>query len=247
MQRDLTLVFGGDGTGKTQFVIREIIPKHARVLILDAGFGDYRNAESFSDLDSLVARLGELQTFGTRRPFRVSYTPMPDEYDLMFLLARDLGNCLIVAEEADRFNPMGDYETEYVYRGRHWGVSMVGITIQPFGLPKDWRRILKELISFRQVEPSDIDYTASLIGEAAYEIPKLQGPDAHHSPPFPYLRWTPSEGAKIIGGSSRKDVPDDKPTPAPIPNTQDQGALRKEPLDTVGDDPKRNTEIPQLS
>lgn len=204
MQRDLTLVFGGDGTGKTTFVVNTILPKYPRKLVLGAGFDeDYRAANKSYDLDSLVSRLGDLQAFGSQRPFYEYYTPAPDEYDLMFLLARDLGNCLIVAEEADRFNPMGYWETEYVYRGRHWGVSMVGLTIQPYGCPKDWRRILKELISFRQVEPSDIDYIYTLIGEKAYEIPQLPGPDRSHKPPFPYLRWTPSEGAIIESNGSR--------------------------------------------
>lgn len=229
MQRDLTLIFGGDGTGKTQYVVQNIIPKFSRVLIFDCGFGDYR-VDTIDTLDNLVAKLNELQAFGTRRPFRVAYTPMPAEYDILFLLARDLGNCLIVAEEADRFNPMGPWETEYVYRGRHWGVSMVGVTIQPFGIPKDWRRILKELISFRQVEPSDITYTASMIGDAAYEIPNLAGPGNDKHPPFPYLRWTPSEGAVIeINGSQHVRTPAQEPAPKIAPRGETPAPPTVEP------------------
>jgi hypothetical protein len=221
VQRDLTLVFGGDGTGKTQYVIRQIIPRHSRVLILDAGFDDYP-ATSFNSLDDLWRVLGDMKAYQSARPFRVAYTPTPDEYDLMFLLARDLGNCLIVAEEADRFNPMGPWETEYVYRGRHWGVSMVGLTIQPFGIPKDWRRILKELISFRQVEPSDIEYTAALIGEKAYDLPNLPGPGGQAKPPYPFIRWTPTEGATVHGhllhtDSPRNPPPLQSPKPEPEP------------------------------
>lgn len=196
MQRDLTLIFGGDGTGKTSYVVQNILPKYSRILVFDAGFGDYP-VDHLDSLDDLIAYLGNLNAFGSARPFKVAYTPTPDEYDLLFLLARDLGNCLIVAEECDRFNPMGPWETEYVYRGRHWNVSMVGLTIQPFGCPKDWRRIVKEVVSFRQVEPSDIDYIAYMIGDNAYEIPKLPGPEKGFSPPFPYLRWTPGTGATI--------------------------------------------------
>jgi hypothetical protein len=193
-QRGVIFIFGQDGTGKTTMA-DELARSYSRVLILDADFRQFK-ATHVAGFDEAVSQLGAWKAFGSRAPFRLSFTPLPDEYDHCFLLARDLGNCVIIGEEFDRFSGMGRWESEYVYRGRHWGVDIIGLTIQPMAVPKDFRRIVKEIRSFRQIEPSDIDYTASIVGDMAYEIPSLRGP-GDGRPPFDYLRWTPHEGAKI--------------------------------------------------
>ena len=196
MQRDVTLVLGTDGTGKTTLADR-LSHRGNRVLILDAGFSQFR-AENCADIDAAAKRLGELRAFGTSAPFRISFTPLPDEIDLAFLLARDLGDCTVVAEEADRFRTMGPWQTDYIYRGRHWGVSIIAVTIQPYALPKDLRRIVREVFAYRMTEESDIEYLAGIVGDAAYSVPSLRGPGKNSSPPYDHLHWEVGNEAKII-------------------------------------------------
>jgi hypothetical protein len=212
-QRDAIFIFGQDGTGKTTKAV-ELLQGYSRVLVLDAGFQQFPAIQA-RDLDGAVDALKEAEAFGTARPFRVSFTPLPDEYDLCFLLARDLGNCVFVMEEADRFDGMGPWQSEYVYRGRHWGVSLICLTIQPFAVPKDFRRILKEVYAFRTIEPSDVDYIESIVGPEAELLPTLSGPP--QSPPFDYLKWSPYDGAKII----RPQGPRKNPLPADAPGSVD--------------------------
>ena len=195
-QRDVVLILGQDGTGKTTEA-RRLVAKENRLLVLDAGFEQF-DVPSALGLAEAVEVLRECRAFGTDAPFRISFTPLPDEYDLCFLLARDLGNCTIVAEEADRFDSMGPWQTEYMFRGRHWGVSIIACTIQPYALPKDLRRIVREVRAFRTSEVSDLDYLAGLVGEAAYDLPKLRGPGDGSRPPYPYLLWRVGQNAKII-------------------------------------------------
>lgn len=242
-QRAAIFVLGQDGTGKTTLVKEQLLPKYHRVLILDADLQEF-DAYHAQSLEEVIAKLTEWDAFGTHKPFRISFTPLPDEIDICFLLARDIGDCVIIAEEADRFHDVGHWQTEYIYRGRHWGVSVIGLTLQPMALPKDYRRILRELYSFRQIEPSDIDYTAQLIGKAAYEIPKLEGPEVDdegnptNKPPFPYLKWAPGRGAKIIGTK-------DKSTPQALPPTQE--SIPPKENDGIEPQPSCPTNVPPQS
>ncbi len=156
----------------------------SRVIVLDAGFDEYQ-ATQYADFESLA-----LGVTG-KSFFRAAYTPRTFEMPVMFDLARVVGRCTLVLEEADRLDDprqFGEYD-EAISRGRHYGVSLCAISLYPAKLPAMLRRQTTRLIAFRQIEPRDIDYIAEIIGSAADELPLLK--------PFHYIDWTPSGGAKI--------------------------------------------------
>lgn len=192
MQRDVILISGQTGTGKTTLA-RRMFGETPRAFLADAGFEEFP-ARYFGEYPSLVQHLSAIGAFSDFRssslrlshvPFRVAYTPRLNEHALIFDTAVELGNLTLFLEEADRFADPGqlpEYD-EVITRGRHYGISIVAISTHPYGLPKELRRQATRIIAFHQDEPSDLDYLADRIGEAAYTLPQL--------PRFSYLDWAP--------------------------------------------------------
>src|SRR5258708_23403747 len=146
MQRNVDLIFGPTGSGKT-YEADQVIKEYPRVLIADAAFGEFDSME-FTDSEALINYLEHIGAFPKGRisrggtpssvPFRVSYTPMPNERDWFFELALELGTCLLVLEEADRFDDTLEYPhySETIIRGRHDGVSILAMGLRTSFLPK---------------------------------------------------------------------------------------------------------------
>lgn len=205
MQRQITLVLGQTGSGKTHMA-RQLIKLLPRVLIIDAGFNEF-DATAFDNIEDLFNYCRDGGYFKSGRPFRISYTPYPCDYEALFLLACELGDTTLVLEEADRFSfeEIDSYQTAII-RGRHYGLSLICLALHPYLLPKELRRQCTNLYSFRQTEPSDIAYITEIVGLAAERLPELSGPPK--APPHPYLIWSSNNGtAKIIGN----DVLEKKP------------------------------------
>ena len=193
MQREIVLVLGQTGCGKTTWA-KKYVQGLNRVLVVDASFNEF-GVPQYHDLDQLVAGIDG------RAFFRAAYTPRTFEMPLMFDIARVKGSekdaagrargIHLILEEADRLDDPS-YFLEYdeaISRGRHYGISIVGISLYPAKLPAMLRRQATRVIAFRQIEPRDIDYLAEIIGPAADELPDL--------PPFHFVDWTPTGGAHI--------------------------------------------------
>lgn len=172
-QRRILIIVGQTGSGKTQLA-RAYLKDKTRVLIADADFREF-GALDFTQngLESLASYLKKYEARASF--FKVSYTPRSYEYPLMCDIARVMGNLDFVIEEADRFpDPKWcDEYDEIISRGRHWGVSICAISRHPYAIPVDLRREASRIVAFRHTEPRDIDWLSDVIGEAAYEIPKL--------------------------------------------------------------------------
>lgn len=202
-QRDVDLILGKTGSGKTTLA-RQLISARNRVIIADADYHEYP-AKEFLTLDELADYL-ERNAIGRGSFFRVSYTPYEHEYPFMCDVARIVGNCTLVLEEADRF-PDPRYCMEYqeiIARGRHDGVSIMALGLYPALLPSMLRRQATRIISFRQHEPADIEWLAAVMGEAAEQLPNL----GDHE----YLEWysgvgemRPKKLALDSAGKKRED------------------------------------------
>lgn len=207
-QREVTIVLGQTGSGKT-FWSSEFVRTHPRVLIADAGFDEF-GVPSFPEYDGLLNYLDERKAFGTKRPFRAAYNFRPEEFALAFDTALRLGDTLLVLEEADRFSEVirdvdnrivygGSADPDYrecLYRGRHYGVSLLLISLSPRAIPTEVRRQATRIVSFRQMFPTDVDWLSDVVGPEAEKLPTLPGPPAR--PPHPYLLWDHRAGARIV-------------------------------------------------
>lgn len=208
MQRNVDLIFGPTGSGKT-YLADQVIKDYPRVLIADAAFGEFDSME-FSDSVALVDYLANIKAFPDSRvsrggkpssvPFRVSYTPLPNERDWFFELALELGTCLLVLEEADRFEDTNEYPrySELIIRGRHDGVSLLALGLRPSFLPKDLRTDVTQIYCFGLTDDDDLEYISDIAGKKIYEVPP---PKVGTKPPHPYLHWRRGHDPEIIGGS----------------------------------------------
>lgn len=188
MQREVVLVLGKTGSGKTTWA-RRFIQTQTRVIVLDAGFQDYQ-VRSVSDLSELISVVDKLNVGGSGF-FRITYTPRMYESPVIMDLSRVVANCWLVLEEADRMedpkvNPEYD---EIISRGRHYGVSILAVSLYPFKLPADLRRQATRIVCYRMHEPRDLDYLYDIIGEDVSKLPGLK--------PFHYLDWRAGHGSEI--------------------------------------------------
>ena len=170
MQRDVILICGQTGSGKTTYA-KSLVADLPRALILDAGFREFEavHVDALDDFIGGVESRGGLENLTA--PFRIGYTPLSDEYDVCFRLASAAGDVTLVLEEADRFSEreLPAYE-EIIARGRHRGVSILAVAPHPYNFPKNLRRQLTRVVSFRQTEESDLDYLADAVGDDIYRV-----------------------------------------------------------------------------
>ncbi len=197
MQREVKFRLGQTGSGKTWGAAQEFRTR-PRAIVAECGYDEFP-AIRFAEFPDLVLYLERIGAFSSKSvPFRVSYTPRASEYEFMFALALELGDVWLYLEEADRF---GDPKTCYAYdevvtRGRHDGISIMALSLNPFALPIDLRRQATSIVSFRQTEEPDVKWVAAKVGDLAYELPALPGPP--QTPPFPFLEWDGINGARIV-------------------------------------------------
>lgn len=182
-QREVILVLGKTGSGKTTWA-RNYIKTLSRVIVAEAGYNEF-DIIPCPTFDSLIDKI-EKEDKGGRGIFRVSYTPLYHEQPMMFDVARCTKNVHLVIEEADRYDDPRSCEEydEIISRGRHYGVSIIGISLYPAKIPASLRSQASRVICFRQHEPKDVKYFYDVIGEAADQLPTLGQ--------FEFLDWTPT-------------------------------------------------------
>lgn len=152
------LIIGQSGTGKTTLA-KQLINKLRRAIILDSDFEEF-DAEHFHDVNELYKYL---EDYGAADDFRVSYTPLDEEHQLMYDWARIVGGhkeITLVLEECDRF-PVKESIRGFkslMRRGRHWGLNIIGITTDVVGMNISFRRQATEMYIFRVTEPADLEW-----------------------------------------------------------------------------------------
>lgn len=179
MQREVILILGQTGSGKTT-IAKQLIHEYNRLLLIDADFREFP-IKYFETIDR------SLDYFERENPpyFRVGFTPLSAEYPIIFDLAQALKNLMLVLEEADRFSYDDEYD-EIVSRGRHYGISLMALSLYPYKLPPALRRQATRLITFYHHEPNDLDYIADIIGSGIEDVQTLQK--------FEYLDWKRETG-----------------------------------------------------
>ncbi len=223
LQREVVLVFGKTGSGKTEWT-KHFLADRQRVIIADADQKGYP-AIHFATLDDLINYTKEHQS--PRSFFRISYTPYEHEFPLFLDLARIISPVHLVLEEADRLpDPSECFEyQEIIVRGRHTSTSLVAVSLYPALMPKMLRSQASRIIAFRQHEPADIDWLRRVMGDDAHRLSNL----GDHE----FFDWTPgvkeftAQKLNLTGFKRKNNIP-------PVPSASDGETPKPEGLSLGG-------------
>ena len=156
-------IFGRRGWGKTTRAKAEV-KGCLRLLIWDP-LGEYGKE------DCPAAVIHDLPSFmdyplESLSAFRVSYRPIEDAEEIEWFLrvAHAIGNLTLLLEEVDTvcspsFTP---FDLKRVLRrGRHRGISVIGVSRNPAEVSRDLTRACERLILYGMHEPRDLEYFRS--------------------------------------------------------------------------------------
>jgi hypothetical protein len=225
METSVQLVFGIRGTGKSYFVKHYVIPKHKRRIIYDTQ-GEYNDGIIFEDF----AKLKEFWARCAEKDFKLIYRPIRHDHflelcDLVYLC----GNMAFIVEELDLTAGTYDNDIEFlslIKRGRHRNVEIIGVSQRPFGINRNITSQAKEIYSFCQKEPRDIDYLRYYLGESAELIRHLKN---FH---FYYWEYRNAQGYKILvlNGTKIQEITNEYPI---IKDEADLPAGKTIPIETT--------------
>lgn len=171
LSREITLVFGQTGTGKSQYTKR-IIKQSKRVLVIDPQdeYVGIHHCETEGELKEYVEKNSKV--------FRVGVSDLR-LFDYCSDLISLCPDSLLIVEESQRIIPpravLPESFEDLIYRGRHSGTSIHLIAQRPTTVDIAVRSQFHKLITFRQTESRDIDWILDVSGyELEEEIKHLE-------------------------------------------------------------------------
>lgn len=160
MNRDVVLVFGKTGMGKSLWTKRHVA-RLPRLLVCDPQ-AEYASTLYCDDVGGLIARLQKMP-----RAFRLS-TPDVEQFGLLSEAAMTVGRCWLVVDEAQRvLPPHTDLPAEFqdvVYRGRHPEVSLLVVAQRPTTVHLTARSQWNRIVTFCQTEKADTNWIRQVSG-----------------------------------------------------------------------------------
>ena len=170
--RQIIIVYGKTGTGKTSLA-QKIIAEKKRVIIIDPK-DEYEDGLIFSNLLDLFQ-------------FMISYNPKEFkficrfesdlEHEYLFSLCQVIEDVLLVVEEAEIYiSPFAKSSTflDLCRYGRHHNISILGIARRSSELSINFRSLVTRLISFKQTEPRDLKIMEELGFKDIDKLPEYE-------------------------------------------------------------------------
>lgn len=161
LEREITLVFGKTGMGKTQWT-RQFLRTLKRVIVIDP-ISEYEGFQWCDDPKTLLEWTERYKVFRLR-------TASIDRFEDVCLVASVAGGCTLVLEEAQRIapphTPLPPTFEDIVYRGRHSRTSLVVVSQRPTTVNIVARSQWTRIIAFAQTEPADIGWLRSVSGSS---------------------------------------------------------------------------------
>jgi hypothetical protein len=142
-----------------------MLKKLNRYIIFDP-MGEYTEGIVFRRFADL---LNYMKTHHTKRFKCICRFDTDYEYDQTIELAKEVTNLWIIVEEITSFVSVHSKSKSFdnlIRLGRHYRISIIGITQRAAEIPRLYTSQIDELISFLQTEPRDIQWltTVSFVG-----------------------------------------------------------------------------------
>lgn len=195
MKNEVILITGQRGQGKTTY-IKNQISLFDRVVIFDllGEFTYFDTAYNLRDFFKLLSKAKDENFFVID-----FFDPKNSEEDFHVVCEaiNRLKDVTLVVDEIDYFCSTHSIPKEFdeiVKRGRHQALQLIVATRRPHEIPPIIRSQVSQLITFRHIEPRDLQYLGEIIDVPEEEISKLLK--------FHYVKWDPDEG--ITRGKVKK-------------------------------------------
>ena len=197
--KDLELVVGVRGTGKSYYTAMRRVPCERRIVIFDP-HGEYSDPDEYDVAERITLyELAGDPALLAEPAFKYSVVPDWHRGDIgerWDLLAEEFGAfvdmleamtqpCVAVVEEVGMLAEAGATKAlKYMAtQSRHWGggVAVVLVAQRAMQIPKTAREQASHIVSAQQTDPEDIEAIRKRIGSAADRIAKLN--------PCEYVTW----------------------------------------------------------
>lgn len=152
-----------------------------RLLIYDT-MGEYDQGLIFENVKDLIDFWGA----HIHDDFRLIYQPLQprEEFENICKLVYACGDMVFVAEEIDSFCTPTEIRPDFaniIQRGRHKNITFYGVSQRPYGINRIISAQSKEIYTFQQSEPRDIEYLTTYIGQDVEKVREL--------PQYNFLHW----------------------------------------------------------
>jgi DNA helicase HerA-like ATPase len=183
LKRKIVGVFGIQGMGKTTY-IKQITKNLDRVLFVDTL--EEFNYTTITNPKELIEYLKD------RIKFKIEYVNIDDSdvdalekvsialkayvQEMLKKYEIDIDITLVV-DEVDIYSNshfIAHHFSEVIRRGRHYNTNLIYATRRPHEAPRLATSQSNAFVIFKTIEPSDINFFKSFIGDYANEIPNLQ-------------------------------------------------------------------------
>lgn len=183
---EVVTVLGQRGSGKTSWV-KSRLSFFPRFVLWDT-LSEYEGYPIATNLNELYGELSKNE----QGPVQVVYRSLSendvDDLNIMCQMVMALGDCVLIVEEVDTYATPSviPYDLKRLLKiGRHYGISMIFVSRRPAEINRLITSQSQRFVCFRIIEPNDIRYLRSIIGEPAGELPGL--------PVLSYLDWRHGE------------------------------------------------------
>ena len=171
-ERDIIVVVGKTGMGKTRWTRAYLKTQH-RVILIDP-MGEHAGVE-FENTDDMIDYIKEYRVFRVR-------TENVSDFPMVCAIAYAARRCVLVVEESQRVLPAGNKElpstfSDIVYRGRHRRVSLILISQRASTIHIAGRSQWTRLIIFNQTEPADVQW---LLNTTGFDLDPANLPQSHY-------------------------------------------------------------------
>jgi len=183
LKRKIIGVFGIQGMGKTTY-IKQITKDLDRVIYVDT-------LEEFN-FTTITTPKNLIEYLKDRIKFKVEYVNIDDSdidalekvcivlkayiQEMLKKYNIDIDITLVV-DEVDIYSNshfIAHHFSEVIRRGRHYNTNLIYATRRPHEAPRLATSQSNVFVIFKTIEPTDINFFKSFIGDYAYDIPTLQ-------------------------------------------------------------------------